>query len=82
LQIGVLSTPIAYSIDILSPTGQIAMSILNPVAPVIDGIRRVLVYDKTPQFDLIGIGLLSAVILLTIGWYVFRRLERGFADVA
>jgi ABC-type polysaccharide/polyol phosphate export permease len=82
LQIGVLSTPIAYSIDILSPTGQIAMSILNPAAPVIDGIRRVLVYDKTPQFDLIGIGLLSAVILLTIGWYVFRRLERGFADVA
>ena len=58
------------------------MSILNPLAPVIDGIRRVLVYDKAPQFNLVGIGLLSVLCLLTVGWYVFRRLERGFADVA
>jgi len=82
LQIGILSTPIAYSIDIFSPTGQMVMSIVNPVAPVIDGVRRVLVYDKAPQFDLLALALLSALVLLSIGWYVFRRLERGFADVA
>lgn len=82
LQIGVLATPIAYSIDVLSPTGRVAMSIVNPVAPVIDGLRRALVYHQAPQLHLLGIGLLSTVGLLVIGWYVFRRLERGFADVA
>lgn len=82
LQIGVLATPIAYSIDVLSPRGRIVMSAINPVAPVIDGLRRALVYQQAPQLHLLAVGLGSALILLMVGWYVFRRLERGFADVA
>lgn len=53
-----------------------------PVAGVIEGFRSA-VLGKTPMpWDLIGVGLVSAVLIFISGALYFRRTERIFADVA
>ena len=36
----------------------------------------------SPQWNLIGIAALGAVIYLTLGYRIFKRLEVNFADIA
>lgn len=82
LQLGILITPIAYSLDSVAPQWQLPMSVLNPMAPVVDSYRRCLVMGEAPQWGLLGAGALSGLALLVIAVAAFRRLEVGLADVA
>ncbi|CAB4322572.1 MAG: ABC transporter permease [Actinobacteria bacterium] len=82
LQIGFLCTPIAYSVDSIPKGSRVWLSIVNPMIPVVDSFRRCLVYGRSPDWGLLGVGLLSASALFVVGYFAFRRLEVGFADVA
>lgn len=55
---------------------------LYPMAGVIEGFRAALLGTTAMPWDLIGIGTLSAFILLLSGAFYFRRTEGVFADVA
>jgi lipopolysaccharide transport system permease protein len=55
---------------------------LYPMTGVIEGFRSAIVYDKVIPWDLIGMSSVGAVILLAIGFIVFRKMENRFADVA
>jgi lipopolysaccharide transport system permease protein len=55
---------------------------LYPMTGVIEGFRSAIIYDKTVPWDLIGMSAAGAVIMLAIGFLVFRKLESRFADVA
>ena len=82
MQIGILCTPVAYSIDSIPAGARVWLSIVNPMIPVVDSFRRCLVFGSAPDWGLLGVGALSASCLLALGIFVFRRLEVGFADVA
>ncbi|MDP9332706.1 MAG: ABC transporter permease [Actinomycetota bacterium] len=82
LQVGIIATPVAYGFDAI-PGGQRRWySLANPLGPVIDGFRRVLLYDRAPQWGLVGLGALSAGLGLVVAYAVFKRLETGLADIA
>jgi ABC-type polysaccharide/polyol phosphate export permease len=82
LQVGIIATPVAYSFDAI-PSGQRWWySLANPLGPVIDGFRRILLYDLAPQWRLVGLGALSAGVGLVVAYAVFKRLETGLADIA
>lgn len=82
LQVGIIATPVAYGFDVIPGHLRPWYSLANPLAPVIDGFRRVLLYGGAPQWDLVGLGALTAGVGLIGGYALFKRLEIGLADIA
>jgi ABC-type polysaccharide/polyol phosphate export permease len=82
LQLGLFATPIAYGIEEIPRSLLVTYSFLNPLAPVIDGYRRTVLFGEPPAWDLLLPGAITAFLLLAVAFLVFKRLETGFADVA
>jgi ABC-type polysaccharide/polyol phosphate export permease len=82
LQLGLFATPVAYGMDVVAPSLRMLYSTLNPLAPVIDGYRRTVLLGLPPDWGLLGPGAATSVLLLGVGYVVFKRLEPGFADYA
>jgi ABC-2 type transport system permease protein/lipopolysaccharide transport system permease protein len=82
LQLGLFATPVAYSMSVVPENLQVLYSAVNPLAPVIDGYRRTILYGVAPNWELLVPGAITAVILFAVGYLVFKRLEAGFADYA
>lgn len=55
---------------------------LNPMAGVVEGFRSALLGTNSMPWDLMIVGTITSIILVTIGALYFRRTERIFADVA
>jgi ABC-type polysaccharide/polyol phosphate export permease len=81
-QLGLLATPIAYGMDKIPERLQLAYSALNPLAPVIDGLRRTVLLGQPPALDLLAAGATTSFVLLIGGFILFKKLETGFTDVA
>lgn len=76
-------TPIMYSQEMVEETlPSVLMNIwnLNPMTPVIIAYRDILYYKKIPELNT----LLSAIVLgggfCIIGFMLFRKLQKGFAE--
>ena len=82
LQLGLFATPVAYSMEFIPQRYWTLYSILNPLAPVIEGLRSTLLYHGTPDLALLVPGAFSATVWLVVGYMVFKKLETRFADVA
>lgn len=81
LQFGLFASPVAYQIEIDGSLRWL-FAALNPLAPVIDGYRLTVLSGDAPDLALLGVGALGAMILLAVGYLLFKKLETGFADVA
>ena len=60
----------------------ITYSAVNPLVPVIDGLRRTVLNGLPPNWISLGVGAASALFLLLGAFVLFKRLEIGMADVA
>lgn len=79
-QIWLFATPIAYPSSLLQEPWRTIYS-LNPLVGVVEGFRWVLLGSGHAPGLSLAFSTLAAVILLVTGAYVFRRIERTFADV-
>lgn len=82
LQLGLFATPVAYGLDAVSGSWRLVYCAVNPIAAVIDGYRRTVLWGEPPAWDAVGVGAASALVMLVGGYYLFKRLEGGLADVA
>jgi ABC-2 type transport system permease protein/lipopolysaccharide transport system permease protein len=82
VQIGLFLTPIAYGLDMVPAWGRLAYCFVNPVAPVIDSLRRTVLEGQMPQWQYLGAGAFTAAVVLVGAYALFKRLEGTFADVA
>ena len=84
IQIGLFVTPVVYSASSISKSQSflIPFSILNPLVPVIDGMRRTILQGLPPQWVPLGAGAASSLVFLIFGFMLFKRLETGMADIA
>jgi ABC-type polysaccharide/polyol phosphate export permease len=84
VQLGLFATPVAYGTGVVatSRTGQIAYAALNPLAPVIDGLRRTVLLGEGPNWTGVIAGSCSALVVLAVGFVLFKHLETGLADLA
>jgi ABC-type polysaccharide/polyol phosphate export permease len=84
LQLGLFATPVAYGIELIakSHTKLLVYSALNPLAPVIDTIRRTTLFGQAPDWGSLGAGAATSVLVLAGGYWLFKKLETGIADVA
>lgn len=73
-------SPIFYSINIL-PENLQALIFLNPLSYIVESARAVLIYGQLPDFIGWAIYSLIAVLVAMIGYFFFRKVRPGFADV-
>jgi ABC-type polysaccharide/polyol phosphate export permease len=82
LQLGIFATPVAYPMSKIPENVQVLYSIINPLAPIIDGYRRTVLYGLPPDWHLLGPATATSLILLVGGYLFFKRMEADFADAA
>ncbi|MHB1955794.1 MAG: ABC transporter permease [Sulfobacillus sp.] len=92
VQFGMFATPVMYSMSNIPgkhlnnlPIPQHLLtvySVVNPLGPVIDGIRRTVLFDQPPQWQYLGPAAAMSMFVLIGGLVLFKRLEYGIADVA
>lgn len=72
-------TPVVFNISVFPPYAQ-KILLFNPMTQYISAYRNVLMYSKPP--DLVGFlsVTLAAVLIFILGLWVFKRLERSFAE--
>lgn len=73
-------SPIFYPLSAVPPTFRALMR-LNPLTPVIEQSRTVLVHGGWPDFTSLGLYGLCALAALAVAFWIFQRLRPGFADV-
>ena len=72
-------SPVMYSIDMV-PENMRDLFNLNPMTPIIVAYRDILYYKKVPELATLLHGFIFSVVLLIIGWFVFGRLKKHFAE--
>ena len=72
-------TPVLYSYAIVPDQYKLIFS-LNPMTPIIGAYRDILYESKVPELQTLLWALALGIIILTIGWTVFTKLKRRFAE--
>lgn len=73
------ATPIVYTMDSI-PSNLSWILNLNPMTHVITAYRDILYYQQMPNWVNLGILFLIGIIATMIGYRIFKRLERNFAE--
>ena len=72
-------TPVLYPITTVPDKYRWVFD-LNPNAVLIDAYRRVILYGQEPDFKKVLVGAVIALATFLIGYYLFKKMESGFAD--
>lgn len=82
LQMGFYATPVIYTISQFQSAGWLLKLIqLNPLTVLMNAYRDCFLYHVWPNFAGLGAVAVLALAVLLIGFPIFRKLERGFAEV-
>jgi ABC-type polysaccharide/polyol phosphate export permease len=84
IQMGLFVTPVVYASSSISKSESflVVFSVLNPLVPVIDDLRRTVLNGQAPQWLPLAAGGVSSLVVLLAGFALFKRLETGMADIA
>ena len=72
-------TPVLYPVDMVPDRYRIVFD-LNPISLFINAYRRVLLQDTTPGVERLALGIVISMATFLIGYYLFKKMEPGFAD--
>ena len=72
-------TPIVYKLEQLPHTLQIIVQ-LNPMTHLINAYRDIFYYHQMPNMKILFILLGASVVLTVIGYFIFKKLQKGFAE--
>ena len=72
-------TPIMYDKSIV-PERFLPVFNLNPMTHIIDCYRAVLYYGQVPELRSLLSSLVLGLVFLAVGWIVFDRMQRHFAE--
>jgi lipopolysaccharide transport system permease protein len=75
-----LTSPIFYPAEIVDPSIRVFLE-LNPLYPMIESLRQIVLSGNPPEFFLIFRSLLSGTIVLIVGWICFHWLRPKFMDL-
>ena len=80
IQVWLYASPVTYATSLIPEAWRMWYS-LNPAAGFIEGFRWSLLGNGALTPEMIISSTVSSIVLLVSGIAVFRRIERGFADV-
>ena len=72
-------TPVLYSPNMLPARFRFILA-LNPMSHIINAYRDIFYVQRTPELINLSIVGMASVILLIIGYSIFKKLEKGFAE--
>jgi ABC-2 type transport system permease protein len=72
-------TPIMYPLEIV-PERMLGLFMLNPMTPVITAYRDILYYGQIPRLSTLSHALVFGVVILLLGYFMFGRLKKRFAE--
>jgi len=75
---GIFFTPVFYDAATLGKWGSLVM--LNPVAPILEGLSSALVYHRVPNLGWVAYSAVASVALLFATSSFLRKLEPYFAE--
>lgn len=74
-------TPIVYELSQFSGQSLLSFLIrLNPMTTIMNSYRDVFLYHQLPDFGALAIVGLVTLVIVMIGYLVFTKLEKGFAE--
>lgn len=79
MQMVFYATPILYPMEMFPGWVQKFLR-LNPMATIIESYRDIFYYKTAPNFIYLGLVFLAGIVLLVLGFKVFNKLQRGFAE--
>jgi lipopolysaccharide transport system permease protein len=79
LQLWMYLTPVVYPVSLVPDRFQF-LYMLNPMAGIIDGYRRI-IQGMAPQWEYLAFEAVIIIILFFIGYSYFKRREASFADI-
>lgn len=72
-------TPIVYRLEQLPANLQILMK-LNPMTHLINAYRAIFYYHQLPDIKMLSILLIASIGLTVVGYFIFKKLQKGFAE--
>lgn len=54
---------------------------INPISYVVEDMRRIIIWGQPPDWNWLIYGTISGLIVTVLGYLVFQKARRGFADV-
>ncbi len=85
IQIWLFGSPVVYPVSfVASKVGEEWLPVyafVNPAVGVLEAFRSVLAAGRLPDLGLVGPSFLAILLVLVVGYGIFKRLERNFADV-
>lgn len=79
LQLGFWLSPIVYDVSLI-PAKYRAVYSLNPVTRLIESTREIFLSAQLPSSYDVTVILVSVMVFIALGFIVFRRLEKRFAE--
>lgn len=79
MQMWMLASPVAYPLSKVPEVWRLLYAV-NPLAGLIGGFRAALIGEPMPWAEL-AVSVGSAVVLLVVGVFYFRSVEKRFADI-
>ena len=81
LTMGMYATPVIYDLSLLNGAGTLGKIIrMNPLTILVMSYRDIFMYHVWPPMKQLGAVALLALVILIIGYKVFKKLEKGFAE--
>ncbi len=72
-------TPIVYSLNTI-PSNLLWIFKLNPMAYIVQGYRDILYYQTMPDVSGLFFIFVLSLILLIVGYHIFNKLQKNFAE--
>jgi len=81
LTIWMFATSVVYPVQLIG--GKLGVLLmLNPMTPIIDGYRSIILRGQLPEAGPLAVAAALAAVTLLAGWLVFHRAEYRFAEYA
>lgn len=80
LTLMMFSSPIFYPLEIV-PEPYRPFLYLNPTTVIIEQVRNVTIIGHFPDMVLLGVYMVVSLSVMGLGYWVFSRTRKGFADV-
>ena len=79
MMIWMYASPILYSITMV-PEKWLWLYKLNPMVSILQGYQNILYDQRLPDFKSLGIVFLVSLVICVIGYLIFNKLQRRFAE--
>lgn len=79
LQLFFYATPIVYSVETIPENFRWILKI-NPMTYIIEGFRDIFYYHQIPDIKMLGIVLVIGILLCIVGYLIFNKLQKKFAE--